>query len=43
VPTILAREGVGLETDSDIFDVEQSQMHLPPNMRTNDSKYIEFI
>lgn len=33
---ILAREGVNLESEGKIFDVEQSQIHLPPNMRTID-------
>jgi hypothetical protein len=43
VPIILAHEGVGLGSESDISDAEQSQMYLRPNMRTNVTKYVEFI
>jgi hypothetical protein len=43
VRTILARKGVGLGSESEISNVEQSQMHFSPNMRTNDTKYIELM
>jgi hypothetical protein len=39
----LACEDMELGLENDIFDVEQSQMHLPPNIKTNDIKYVKFI
>jgi hypothetical protein len=43
VPIILARKGVGLGSESEVFDYEHSQICLPLNMRTNDTKYVELI
>ena len=33
-------EQLDLGSESDISDAERSQMHLPPNMRTNGSTFI---
>jgi hypothetical protein len=33
-------EHMDLGSESNISDAERSQMHLPPNMRTNDTIFI---
>ena len=43
VSIIFAYEDMGLGSESDISEAEQSQIYLPPNMRTNNTKYVEFI